>query len=55
MSNRKKLIQLAKKELLDDAAFIDVIELLQEKGCSSLEAEELTEQASRDLREEGSI
>ena len=52
---RKELIHLAKRELLDGAMFIDVIERLQEKGCSSREAEELTELANEKLGEQRAL
>lgn len=55
MSTRLERIRIAKRELLDGAEFIDVIELLQNDGCSPLEAEELVEIASEELTGERSI
>jgi hypothetical protein len=46
---RKDAIQLAKQELTDGAEHIDAILLLQQKGFSSYEAEELVELASEEL------
>ena len=52
MSERVVWIQIAKRELLDGAEFIDVIGLLQDDGCSPREAEELVELANEELRED---
>lgn len=53
MSRRPHWLHLAKRELLDGAEMIDVIELLQDDGCSPLDAEEIVELASEELAEEG--
>jgi len=55
MSGRIHWIQVAKRELLDGAEFIDVIDTLERDGCSSREAEELVELASEELREERAV
>lgn len=49
---RKRWIERAKKELREGASEIDVIGILEDYGCSSLEAEEIVEVAHTDLREE---
>lgn len=48
---RKEMLQLAKRELQEGADDIDVIELLEHRGCSSLEAEELVELANEELEQ----
>jgi hypothetical protein len=52
---RATWIQTARRELLEGAEFIQVIERLQDDGCSPLEAEEIVELVSEDLREERAI
>lgn len=51
MSKRPHWLHIAKRELLDGAQPIDVIEILQDDGCSPLEAEELVEIAEEELGE----
>ena len=52
MSRRPHWLHIAKRELLDGAEMIDVIALLEDDGCSPLEAEELVEIADEELVEE---
>lgn len=55
MSRRPHWLHIAKRELLDGAEFISVIDLLERDGCSSREAEELVELASEELTEERAL
>lgn len=49
MKNKAEWIQIATRELLDGASFIDVIGLLECDGLSSREAEEIVELATEEL------